>query len=205
VNFMYAQRNTNWNAVFDTFDLRKDVSNHLRSVYFTLTACLAAASLGAWINFTMRIGSTLTILAAFALLFWFKFTPYEGPRSSQLHRVALLLSFALFWGASLAPFLDFTLSLKHGSEIIVQALGATTAMFACFSGAAIVSQRRSYLYLFGFLSSALSALLWIGFCNIFFRSELLSNVSLYLGLIVFLWVCHFRHTSHRREGSQWRT
>jgi len=179
------ERNLNWNAVLATHDLPKEVSSHLRSVYSTLTLSLAAAALGAWINFSMRIGSFLTVLASIAILVWFKVTPYEGPRSSQLHRVALLLSFALFWGASMAPFLEYTLSLKDGAGLILQALGATTAMFACFSGAALLSQRRSYLYLCGFLSSSISTLLWIGVCNLFFRSELLTNISLYFGLIVF--------------------
>jgi len=181
---MNLQRNINWNAVLDSQDLSKPVQSHLRAVYFTLTLCVASSALGAWLNFTLHIGNFLTTICAFMLLLWFKFTPYEAHKS-QTHRLALLFCFALFQGASLAPLLTYVVSLKDGAGIIAQALGATTAVFGCFSGAALLSERRSWLYLAGFLSSALSTLLWIGLFNLFFRTELLVNVSIYLGLIVF--------------------
>jgi FtsH-binding integral membrane protein len=41
------------------------------------------------------------------------------------------------------------------------------------------------LYLGGILSSGLTLLFWLGLANLFVRIELLANVSLYLGLMVF--------------------
>jgi len=160
------------------------VQRHLRSVYMTLTVTVASAALGAFVNHFLHIGNFLTTICALMLLLWFKFTPYD-PTKFQIQRAGLLLSFAFFQGASLAPLLNFVVSLKDGPSLIIQALGATTAIFACFSASALLSQRRSWLYLSGFLSSGLSTLLWIGFFNLFFRTELLLNISLYFGLIVF--------------------
>ena len=61
-----------------------------------------------------------------------------------------------------------------------------------------------YLYLAGMLSSGLSTLIWLGFINIFFRSQLLFQVPGWAGTSV-IFVSHssilnlFRHTF----GSVW--
>ncbi len=62
-------------------------------------------------------------------------------------------------------------------------LGASLA-FACFAGAGLVAKQRSYLYLGSILSSGLSFLLLASLANIFFRSELLFDVGLYIGLAI---------------------
>ena len=48
----------------------------------------------------------------------------------------------------------------------------------CFSpGASLMAPDGKYLYLAGTLSSGLSTLIWLGFINIFFRSQLLFQVG----------------------------
>jgi len=42
-----------------------------------------------------------------------------------------------------------------------------------------------YLYLAGMLSSGLSTLIWLGFINIFFRSQMLFQAHIWIGLAVF--------------------
>merc|ERR1711878_196549 len=42
-----------------------------------------------------------------------------------------------------------------------------------------------YLYLGGTLMSGLSTLMWLGFANIFFRSQLLFQAHIWIGLAVF--------------------
>ena len=70
-------------------------------------------------------------------------------------------------------------------RIIVTALVGSVCIFACFSASALLSTRRSALYLSGMLSSALTLLLWVGIANMFFRSELLFTMQLYGGLFIF--------------------
>lgn len=70
-------------------------------------------------------------------------------------------------------------------RILVNAFAGTFAIFACFSGSALLAQRRSLLYLGAFLSSGLSLLFWLGLVNLFVQAELLLNVSLYCGLLLF--------------------
>lgn len=72
------------------------------------------------------------------------------------------------------------------------ALVATTLVFACFSLSAAVAQRRSFLYLAGLLSSALSVLFWwrMGM-SLFargsgfgFTAELLVGLGVFLGYVL---------------------
>merc|ERR1711973_1001571 len=64
-------------------------------------------------------------------------------------------------------------------------MGVTSVIFACFSGAALVAPDGKYLYLGGTLLSGLSTLMWLGFLNIFFRSQLLFQAHIWIGLAVF--------------------
>lgn len=71
-------------------------------------------------------------------------------------------------------------------SVIVTALLGTTAVFACFSAAALLTQRRSYLYLGGLLSSAVSLFMTMRFATwIFGGRALLFEAELYLGLLMF--------------------
>merc|ERR1712000_458848 len=61
----------------------------------------------------------------------------------------------------------------------------TVTVFACFSASAIMAKRRSYLFLGGILSSAISLMFLLSFANIFFQSSNLYALQLYGGLMVF--------------------
>merc|ERR1712152_17668 len=65
------------------------------------------------------------------------------------------------------------------------ALVPTAGIFACFTGAALMAPDGKYLYLGGTLMSGLSTLMWLGFANIFFRSQLLFQAHIWIGLAVF--------------------
>ncbi|GJD06054.1 Probable Bax inhibitor 1 [Galdieria sulphuraria] len=53
-------------------------------------------------------------------------------------------------------------ALETDPSIFLTAVSGTAVVFLCFSGAAIVAERKSYLFLGGFLSSSLSVLLYVG-------------------------------------------
>ncbi len=65
----------------------------------------------------------------------------------------------------------------YGSIVAIAFLGSV-AVFACFSGAALLSKRREYLFLAGILSSAVSTLLLLQFGSLFFgRSAFMYNLE----------------------------
>lgn len=70
--------------------------------------------------------------------------------------------------------------------IILTALLGTVAIFACFSLSAMLSQRRSLLYVGGLAGSALTLLMWGSLVSMFWPTTFFFNVQLYLGLAVFM-------------------
>lgn len=60
----------------------------------------------------------------------------------------------------------------------------TTVVFVSFSIASLLSKRGQWLYLGGTLISALNMLVLFSLANIFFRSQMIYQAHLYLGLFV---------------------
>lgn len=71
-------------------------------------------------------------------------------------------------------------------SIVPLALGSTTLIFSSFAAAATLSSRRSLLYLYGGLGSALSVLSISSLANVFFKSKAVFNFNLYAGLAMFM-------------------
>ena len=147
-----------------------------------MAATIAAAAAGCYLHLKMHIGSPLFALGLFGLIFALYSTP-NSPANQQ-KRTGMLLAFGALQGLVVGPLVEAVLDID--SSIVLTAFLGTTAIFVCFSLAAIYAERRSMLYLGGFLSSALSLLLMAGFINIFARSEGLFNLQLYGGLLVFM-------------------
>ena len=98
-------------------------------------------------------------------------------------RFLTLLGVGFLQGCSLGPLIE---NVAHiDASIPLTALFGTALVFGCFSLAALVAKRRSFLYLGGFLGSALSLLFFGGLINMFFRSAMFFNVQLYGGLLLF--------------------
>eukprot|EP00668_Euglena_longa_P040463 GGOE01053281.1.p2 GENE.GGOE01053281.1~~GGOE01053281.1.p2 ORF type:complete len:136 (-),score=36.26 GGOE01053281.1:195-602(-) len=70
-------------------------------------------------------------------------------------------------------------------ELVCVAFVGTAAVFACFSAAALLAKRRSYLFLIGFLSSATSLMCLLSFANMFMHSSSIFIFQLYGGLLMF--------------------
>ena len=160
------------------------VRGHLKNVYASLTMCVLSASVGAYIHMFTNIlsgGGILLSLLGLGLALGLFMTPDNGKNRST--RLAMLLGFAFFSGLGLGPLLDMAVHLNP--SIVPSALMLTTVIFACFSGAALFAPDGKYLYLGGSLLSGLSTLIFLGFLNIFFMSQLLFQVHIYLGLAIF--------------------
>jgi len=160
------------------------VRSHLKNVYATLTMSVLAASAGAYVHlFTglLQGGGILFSLAALGLALGLFMTPDNGKNRST--RLAMLLGFAGLTGLGMGPLLS--MAIRMNPTIVPSALMLTTAIFACFTGAALFAPDGKYLYLGGSLLSGLSTLAFLGFMNIFFRSQLLFQAHLYIGLAIF--------------------
>jgi len=160
------------------------VRTHLKNVYATLTMSVMSATAGAYIHlFTdlLRGGGIIFSLLGVGLAFGLFFTPDNG--KNRITRLSMLLGFAFLTGLGLGPLLDVAIMINP--SIVPSAFMLTTVVFGCFTGAALLAPDGKYLYLGGSLLSGLSTLLFLGFLNIFFRSQLLFQAHLYMGLAIF--------------------
>jgi len=175
----YFQRDVNWSALKQTSNLSPEIKEHLTNVYSLLAATILASAAGGIFYLKTMIGGGLTFLAGFLMILWLSITPKQEIQK----RVGILLGFGFIQGLSIGPLLLHVLDIDP--QIVTSAFLGTVCIFGCFSATAYYAERRSYLFLGGFLSSALTTMVILGFLNIFFSSLFMFNILLYGGLIVF--------------------
>lgn len=110
-----------------------------------------------------------------------QFLPNTASNAVARHGLLYGFGFANGWGVG--PLLRQAFYLDPG--IAFSALVGAAVIFLSFSLTALMTSRRSQLYLGGYLAAGASALLWLGFLNTFLASGRLFSAELYLGLLVF--------------------
>lgn len=160
------------------------VRTHLKNVYASLTMTVLAASAGAYVHLFTNIlqgGGLLFSLVAAGLAFGLFLTPDNGKNRGQ--RLGMLLGFGFLTGLGMGPLLQMAMMMNP--TLVPTAFMVTSVIFACFTGASLMAPDGKYLYLGGTLMSGLSTLFWLGLMNIFFRSTLLFQAHIWIGLAVF--------------------
>ena len=107
----------------------------------------------------------------------------DSNKTHDKKRMLMLCAFGFLQGATIGPLMDLIMIIDPA--IIMTAFLGTVTVFACFTLSALIAKRSSYLYLGGFLSSALSLMFYLSIANIFFGSTHIYNLQLYGGLVVF--------------------
>jgi FtsH-binding integral membrane protein len=108
----------------------------------------------------------------------------DSNKNDYRRRVPVFWAFCGLKGISLGGLFEVVLMVDPA--ILVIAGVATCVIFGCFSLSAMLARRRSYLYLGGLLSSALSALMIVNLLGLVFgRNSTLDYASLIMGLCVF--------------------
>ncbi|CAH2073819.1 unnamed protein product, partial [Iphiclides podalirius] len=161
--------------------LEPPVRQHLKNVYGTLMMTCASASTGVLVDMytSFQAGFLSTIIGA-GLMLMLIATPDNG-KNTKL-RLGYLLGFGLSSGMGLGPLLQYVSVLEP--SIIVTALLGTTLVFVCFSVAAMLAERGSWLFLGGTLMTLLTSMSLMTLANIFMQSHFLYQAHLYLGLML---------------------
>jgi len=162
--------------------MEPDVQKHMKNVYGAVSIACGSAGIGAFVHlYGSVIGAgLLTSIGAIACLMGLLATPHE--RKNEPTRLGLLGGFGFLSGVNIGPLLE--ISIMINPTIMMEALLATTLVFASFSLAAIFAPRGQYLYLGGILTSVLNTLFWFSLFNIFIGSTLIYQANLYIGLVV---------------------
>lgn len=154
---------------------------HLSKVYGCLAATCSMATVGSLIHLSgIWEAGLLSAFVSLGLILGMVFTPDNGKNFVQ--RFSMLMGIGLFTGHSLGLLLEQVIYMNPA--IVVTALIGTTTIFSCLTASAFFAKRGKYLYLGGILMSALSTMALVNLGNLFFRSYIVQDISLYLGLIV---------------------
>jgi FtsH-binding integral membrane protein len=156
------------------------IRKHITKTYLALTGTTLAAVAGVMFSLHYQIHPYLSLFAIFAAIF----AIFAIPEERKIERTGILLGLGFFQGVAISPLIAQVLIMDP--RILATAFLSTTTIFVCFSLSAILSERRSWLYLGGFLSSCLSMLFWGSLFQMFFHSYFLFNIQLYLGLVMFI-------------------
>jgi Bax inhibitor 1 len=164
-------------------NLSRGARVHLVGVYALLAGTLWCSVVGAFLHFSLNIGGLLSGILALAGVLVIAMTP-SNPQNDFTRMIALL-AVGLFKGASIGPLLAVVAAIDPG--LVVSALVGTAIIFMSLSACAWIFPRRSTIFLYGGLSSALSLLAMVSMLSLFFGgSSALFAAQLYIGLIVFL-------------------
>jgi len=128
-----------------------------------------------WLNYPR-----LAVFASIITSIWLFSIEFNA--RTQMQCFGLMSATALFTGIYLSPLIN--LAIHVDPQIVMTAFLFTTIIFVCFTLSALYTQKRTYLYLGGFLATGTSIMLVLSLMNIFGRSQLIFNVNLYLGLVI---------------------
>lgn len=165
---------------FTNLDVR--VQKHLQRTYATLLAALALSAVGCAADLAYHVSGIITYLAALGCLVGLSMTPSTPHTLNK--RYAMLAGFSFCQGASLGGLVGLAAAISP--SLVLTAFMCTAAIFLSFSLAALLSPRRSFLYLGGWLASAVSGLMVLRMSTWLFGGAVVAfQAELYVGLLVF--------------------
>jgi FtsH-binding integral membrane protein len=171
----------NLRTLFDFSTLQPRVQTHLKNVYTCLLVATLCATIGVYLAMTGWLNyPRLAVFASIITTIWL-FTLDLNART-QMKCFGLMSATALFTGIYLSPLIN--LAIVVDPQIVMTAFLLTTIIFVCFTLSALLTQRRTYLYLGGLLGTGTSIMLLLSLMNLFGRSQLIFNANLYLGLFI---------------------
>lgn len=142
----------------------------IRNTYTLLSMTLAFSALAAGMAMSLNLphpGLIITMVGYFGLLFLTtKF------RNSGLG-IAFVFALTGFMGYTLGPILNMYLALPNGSQVVMMAMGGTAAIFLGLS-AYVMTTRKDFSYMGGFLTVGILVAFLAGLGAIFFQMPGLS-------------------------------
>jgi FtsH-binding integral membrane protein len=171
----------NLETLFDFSNLQPRVQTHLKNVYTCLLISTLCATLGVYLAMTDWLNyPRLAIFASIITTIWLFSLDFNARTQTQCF--GLMSATALFTGIYLSPLIN--LAIDVDPQLVMTAFLLTTMIFLCFTLSALLTKKRTYLYLGGLLGTGTSIMLLLSLMNLFGRSQLIFNVNLYLGLLI---------------------
>lgn len=159
----------------------------LRNTYMLLSMTLVFSAVCASIAMAMGLGhgtALILMLVGFGLLFVVNRT------ADSSKGIIAVFAFTGVLGASIGPMLNYYLAMPSGPGLVMQALGGTALVFFALSGY-VLTTRKDFSFMGGFLMVGLLVVVVASIANIFFSIPALSlaisaaAVLIMSGLILF--------------------
>eukprot|EP00271_Cylindrocystis_brebissonii_P012827 TRINITY_DN32335_c0_g1_i1.p1 TRINITY_DN32335_c0_g1~~TRINITY_DN32335_c0_g1_i1.p1 ORF type:complete len:253 (-),score=59.58 TRINITY_DN32335_c0_g1_i1:406-1164(-) len=185
VDSFFSQRRTGFTAeAFKNFNsISPGVQTHLAKVYRTLATALVIASAGTYLHLLYNWGGLLSGLGFIGTALWLTATPPTA--ANETKRLNLLAAAAFCQGLSVGLLVEVALEID--SSLVFTAFFGSAAVFACFSAAALFARRREFLFLGGFISSALTLMAVMRLTSYFVGGHMrMFQIETYGGLLVFV-------------------
>lgn len=172
----------NLRALLKDNDISAQTQQHLGKVFGSLVLCTVFAAGGTLFQMqTQFINVTFAGLVSLGLIVFISLKREANPDN----KLPYLAAFGFMQGVGVTALIE--LSNMIDPTIVPIACVATFVTFASFALCAMLSKRRSYLYMGATLSSMLSFLFWSLILNrYFFQSAMFFEVQIYLGLAMFV-------------------
>lgn len=142
----------------------------IRNTYTLLALTLAFSAMTAGLSMALQLpyfGPWITLLGYFGLLF------LTTKLRNSAAGVVCVFALTGFMGATLGPILSVYLATPNGSQLVMQALGATAFIFFTLSAYAFYS-RKDFSFMGGFLFVGALVAFLAGLAAVFFDMSTLS-------------------------------
>lgn len=162
--------------------LEKNVQEHLRNVYATVTMGIGAAAIGAGIHIFTNIlrANILMAFASIAVMMALISTPHT--RENEKKRLGYFFIFCGISGISMGPLLERVMEVDP--SCVLTALLASTAVFGCFSLVALNAPSTKYIHMGGTLASAALCLVLASFFASYY-AIILGGLALSCAFVVY--------------------
>jgi modulator of FtsH protease len=141
------------------------INKVLRNTYMLLAMTLTGSAVAAGISMALELSAMAGIglsLLAFALVFVVMKT------ADKASGIAWVFVFTAVMGASIGPMLNRFAAMPNGSELIMQAFGATALIFFSLSAYTLTS-KKDFSFMGNFLFVGLVLVIIAGLANLFFQ------------------------------------
>ena len=155
-----------------TQDRSISINKVLKNTYILLAMTLAFSALTATVATIINIGPTFSLiltLVGFGLLF------VVSKTANSSKGIFWVFMFTGVMGASLGNMLNHYLAMANGTALIMQALGSTALIFFALS-AYVLSSRKDFSFMGGFLMAGMIAVIIAMIANIFLQIPLMQVV-----------------------------
>lgn len=170
------------NAVFEsTQGSAVAVNKVLKNTYMLLSATLIFSAMMAGVSMLLNVGTGVYMISTFAAiaLVWFVL-----PRTANSEKgILVVFAFTGLLGFGLGPVINHYLATANGPAIVAQSLAGTGIIFLSLS-AYVMTTKKDFSYLAGFLMTGMIVALVAIIANIFLNIPVLSLAI--SGAIVFI-------------------